>query len=1396
MSSRKEVFEQYLGQMGLNKTVLEAVKDINNVLFEGLDDLLAEYDEPVISSVPEVLPGETPVPSATAPATPTRKLEKNEEEFDPNKEYTTAELESKLKIPYNKALQRAIAWAHTQDDRFEMLWNDWGGVDKIAFMRDAGNGTHVFFSAERILYEITAKGEDGVPMFTYETATNPVRMSKDVYERISQYYEDHKGIGVGDLTEIPFEDIRRLVLGIGVHPTGEEAPNIGVPCKVEVVRDATLLARDADDHDAQTGIITPNPEVRNALKREYGLPVECVTTVMIKEWCDSSDRYRMDASTGIVYDISRKSVARAVTSTDEVPEYSMKKKQTNSLTLDWKMIDWAKTQDMFKLLLQPDASGVRKLINTSTIHRVPNNGNIEGITGNAPYVYMDDENYNAYVANTPNFDQSTVMNFDANALNTIVRDEFNSMSTSDASATNSYGYDKNGWVSKIECELAESGSGIYKLKDGVAAQIKNSYARSLTGSDFNNYIAGKNIIKIGGTLDADGNLTGAYNCHPLVRLVRTGSGFVAKLVAVFDDSCCNPNESLEKIVGTDGLRGGKPTIMGFARILDRCNLAKQGEFQINECVLSNVDISKSTGYISIGAYTSGKRLSRDVPQAVKTTIKNTVIAVGNNGADQVLPNNRIGAEVAADSKIRGLTIYNSDISDSTIENGYAYIESCTIENLHMSNAGSKYLKDWHPGDASNVVFKGDNMITVKGSAKYRVGYTKALVPNARGTKRFADGDVTTQLTGTVVLDSTSGQVICAGSALHNVVAHGPCKIRTSNLKGMTIGVNADAGGNFKMTDVCGVDTNPANADSALSIEIEHGMDEATVLGDPDRDSEHGSIILSGKVYIEGGAKIFHSAVESPDAEQVVYVRGNMKLNGCSPYTLNQRDSGLISERIHSDNTVLSGDCSDVATVSSKTQVSLNSMGSDESTNPFNKYEKFKVSSAGQALRELTLYNAESLIEDFLKNNPNSVTMNSSVFMDITDNKLVPKPELKMTIWDPTGAFFVGVVNNENNVVHYGRMIMLKCPNVRLNHSAIIQKKKDPVYNLDYDMYALGKVTLRQYVEFLKHNGFTDCYDYLDSKGKVTTQEQEFIQICLLSNKDKQRPRDLSEDAVKALYGNNIRKVTAFKLIDTSKSGDIRDVDGYYNITSVYTRNDGSMSIETPNSSYYYSIPIVDDKANKITCNCEKKWIDDDGKTKHERYPIDCRTDEMYKAGYARLVEKSLSSNAEGLARIKNALSGNPEGLRQRDALSASVNALNGQGMKANPDEMLADDAYNKLVNLLRLDEGEKVYVLSYKTSAGDEIKFMAAGKLPKTYGPEAMRLKNAGCRKMVFRKISYDKKENKFHIAPRVDARITPVKFMNDIRYSPVIIREYMLARDATTDDFIKLLGVPKSMVL
>lgn len=1370
MFSKKVVFETYLEQLGLSEPTLEAVKDINGVLFESIDDLLGDMDADLdsdgtnkgqgngediqVSSVAEQIPGEPEISAV-----------------EPKKEYTDSELDYKLKVPFHDALRLAFAWAHNES-RFDLLWNDHNGIDSISYMIPSNNGEHVFFSADRILYEINAEGEGDVPKYTYPTETNVVKMSKNVHDRVTQYY------GESDLSDIPFEDIKHLVLGNAVHQTGEEAPNIGVPCRVEVDPSAILLSTNVDNRDSKTGVVVPNQENRQKLSQEYGRPVESLYTALLKEWTDASDRYYMDGNTGVIYDVT-KDVSPAVMSEKDMPVMSPRKKgpTESSLKLNMKVIDWAKTQDMFKLLLKPNAAGVPKLVYSNTIYKVPNNGNIEGITGNTPYVYMDDANYASYVNSNPSFDQSQVQKFGVDALNTIVSGEYKDRSLSDTSSANAFGYDENGWVGNLECELVDH--GIYALKRGVDSLIRKAYGRDVAG--VNNYIAGKNIITIGGKQDLDGNVTGGIDCHPLVLLDRTAKGsLVARLVAVFDESCCAPGESLSKIVGVDGLRGGTPTIQGFATILNGCNLGKTGDFVINECVLSNVDISKSSGFVKIGARGSRSKFAGGVTAPMKTVVTDTVIAVGNNGAAQALPNNRVNAEMS--HGMRGVSIMNSVVSDSIIENGYAEIEDCNIKNLNMSNEGPKRLKGWSTDDASNVEFKGGNLISISGTAKYFKGKTQSEVAGARSTFEYEDGDVVTQFTGTVVLNSGAGTVVCSGSTMENVVANGPCNIRTCTLKGTTVGINAEAGGEFAMTDMNAVNTTPAG-EGPNSIQIEHGRDKATVFGNAKKDKTHGMIELSGKVYVEGGAQVLRSIISSADDSQEAYVRSNMRLTGCAPYTLNQKDSGLLSKYLHGEDT-LTGDCTDVRKVANALQREFNEFGgSTQRDTPFEKYEKFK--SGDMSLKDLTLFDSASLVDDFLKQNTSAVLMDKSVFMDITDDgSVVPNGQLKTTIWDPVGGFFVGPINKgADGVTKYGPMVLLKCPNVVLNIDAIFKKKHEAVYNLDYEMYSSGKVTLRQYVDFLKNNGHEDCFYYVDAEGKPTDGEQDFVQLLLISKQDMRTPHKLSMEQMQILATNAKRIVAQFRSLDTSSSTTIRDVDTIDNITSAYTNREGGMVVETDRGRYEYSAPRVDDVGTKIECTCSRKWRDDEGKTQYSTTTIDCGVDAMYKAGYQYLVNSRTSANSTALDIIRRAISGNTEGLGQRDYLSSVVNTMAGNEMKSNEVDSVEGDVYNKILKLLSLDKGEKVYHLT----DGDTMTFLAKGKLISPRPDEREHYINAGCQKLRYRPISYSADDGRFIVNAK--SYVFPVKMRNNLKPSAVQMR-HLLGREATLNDFIKM-GVP-----
>ena len=147
MSSRKEVFEKYLGQMRLNKTVLEAVKEINGVLFEGVQDLFDDADGLDISPVPEPVPGE----------------ENNVLASEKKAELSPDELDYKLRIPFQEAFPMARKWAR-KVNRFDLLWNENNAIDKISFMVPGLDGKNVYFSAERVMYEIAISSSVHLPI--------------------------------------------------------------------------------------------------------------------------------------------------------------------------------------------------------------------------------------------------------------------------------------------------------------------------------------------------------------------------------------------------------------------------------------------------------------------------------------------------------------------------------------------------------------------------------------------------------------------------------------------------------------------------------------------------------------------------------------------------------------------------------------------------------------------------------------------------------------------------------------------------------------------------------------------------------------------------------------------------------------------------------------------------------------------------------------------------------------------------------------------------------------------------------------------------------------------------------------------------------------------------------
>ena len=1356
MFSKKEVFESYVGQLGLCKTAFEAVKNINNVLFESsIDDELDEFYEGEQDYSQDSASDADNTPDLGIEAVGERGLGNDvsndtpsEDEVKPNRVIDADELSYKKKVPYQTAYREATNWAR-QVSRFDGLWNEYRGINPISFMVPGKDGRPEYYNEMTVPYVISAEGEGAVPKYEYPTATNPIEMSQNVYDRIMHFYETHGNEGMVDLTDIPFSEIKRLVLGNGIHRTGEEAPNIGVACTVNFKPSTVLLSNRADDRDIQSGIITPNEANRAALKEEYGLDVESMNKALLKEWTEANGQYYMDDNTGLVYDLEHEQETAPMDNAAMAKFGRMDRPKKKVALTDMRQIDWAKTQDMFKLLLIPNAAGLRKAIDTSAIYKVPNN-NIEGIRQETKYVYMDDKNYDSYLNSHPDFDKSTVETIAPSKLTEVVSQEYsNAMGNADKSGSNSYGYDEKGWVKNIECVLKE---GKYTLTPNSYEQIRASYGKNV---EANNYIAGKNYV------DGDGQF------HPLVLLRRTNGGRVSPfLVAIFDDSCCNPTEEITKIVGKSGLNGDIRTIQGYAIITNGCNLTKAGDFLIKSCVLSNVDIHESTGYVQIGTDTG-------VP--AKTTVENTTISVGNNGANQVLPNNQIAAETV--DGLRGVKIVNSEISNSTIANGYAKILNSHIKNLTMTNAGSKDIKEWNTDDASNVEFKGDKFIRITGKAVYEVDYKKSTKIGGKGYSVFEAGDVTTSFSGRVVLDSSTGNVTCSGARLNNVVLNGPCKIRTCVLNGTTVGVNANADGDFKATDLTGVT-------SEGTIRIEHGTVRPTVLGDSDNDMTSILIKLSGRVYIEGGAYVSGSDIHSEGDNQWAYVRSNMHLEGCLPYTLNLKDSGVLSTEI-TEEKILRGDCTDLVDVERRMQLTQNTFGgaADKGT-PTEKYNKFKAGAQDAVMTNLSFYNSNIIIEDFLQEDTSSILMDKSVFMDITeDGKVVPNENLKRTIWDPIGGFFVGAVNRSTS----GSMILLKCPNVVLDHAAIIRKKHEFGQDLDYKAYASGVITLRQYVNFLKKNGYTDCFHYVETPefGK------EFVQLCYI-NPDTRTPYVISRDDMITLCNNDKSKraVQEFLYTNTNKTR-LSEVDTADNITSASVDRIGTLSVEIDGGRrrYVYTMPKVNHDGKVIQSECTKSWFEGN-KAVSKKTTIDCGKDAMYRHAYEYLVKHS-SSNAPQLKKINAALSGNIDGLATLDYAAKAVQDLSGNSMQSNEIDQSSEDALNQLKRKFNLTGKEDLYFLQMPAYENSNMRILGVGKIMGIPKKDYTYYKDRGLQVMSYRFISKYLPETDTFAVNRHPTTVD-VKNMHHPASSTASARGYLLYRPATVKDFEVLLHYPK----
>lgn len=1348
MFSKKEVFENYLGKLGLSKTAFEAVKGINGVLFEGIDDELEEeFDDdgsatdtenvpPVgIAPVPEIIAGKEENPSVEAGGP--------EEAVEPDNGPSSSEFDELKPVHFNNAYQEACKWAR-QEPNFNKFWNVYRAIDEISFMIPSETEGNVYYNKNTVPYVITVEGEDDVPKYEYETATNPVKMSTQVHDLIMHYYEEHGNEGMVDLSEIPFIDIERLVLGTGLHNTGEEAPNIGVPCTVEIDPSATVLSTNADTRNLETGVCSPNIKVREALSKKYGLPVEYVYKALFKEWTEANPKYVLDEKTCKVYDTTKETMTQR-----ELRQYStqMRPKKKGKLN-GMRLIDWAKTQDMFHLLLRPNAYGIRNLVETSAIYKVPNN-NIEGISPKTPYVYMDDKNYDSYIKSNPNISQNDVEQLAVSKLNEIVSDEYNAaMGNADKSGANAYGYDENGWVENIECELVQ-GRYVLNREKNIYKKIRDAYGKN---ANVINYIAGKNFIDVGGS-----------PFHPLVHLARVGRFISPRVVAVFDETCCNPTESIKKIVGVNGFDGPKPTIYGYAIISNGCDLGKTGDFEIKSCGLSNVNIKDSTGFVKIGANTGDPS---------KTMVSDTIIAVGNNGANQVLPNNQIVAETV--DGIRGVQIVNSELTQATIKNGYAKILNCNLNDLTMTNAGSKDLAGWNTDDASNVEFVGDKLIKITGSAVYKVGWEKSNIPGKGGYAKWEAGDIKTAFTGRVVLDASAGNVTCSGTKLNNTIVNGPCKLRTCDLDGTTIGSNADDQASFKMTDMTAVKSSGA-------VQIEHGVQRGTILGDSDKDRTCGKITLSGRVRIDGDARVFSSHIHSVDDTQCTRVRSNMHLDGCSEYTLNEQDSATLSMHMGEGSTIM-GVCTTLQEAERRLQLDSNSFGgaADNGT-PTERYDLFKSGDTSDSLCRLNLYESNILINDFLQNT-SSILMDPSVFRTITDDgDIVPEPNLKRTIWDPIGGFFVGEVNSET----LGSMIVLKCPNVVLDHKKILQKKHEFGQDIDYKAYASGAITLRQYVNFLEKNGYDDCFQYVGGKfGK------EFVQLCLINPKTN-NPYKITLDQMNTLCGNNKSKrfIQEFLNIDTT-ANHISEIDTYDNITSAYTDNLGTLTVQIDGGrrEYIYKPPHVNDAAKAIQSECTKAWYEGD-KKKHKTYTVDCSRDALYRYAYDYMRNHG-GSKSNVLSKIHAALSGNTTGLKKLDYAAHIMSRFNGTTMQSNEIDMSQADALNEIKHTLGLKPGEDLYFLQPPAYEGSTKCSLVIGWFPKLKEDRKKWYDARGCEALRFRMIeSYNPAYDEFTLGT---TETIPVKRLDKSRPSLITTGyRYLMYRPAYISDFVKLLHYP-----
>jgi hypothetical protein len=510
----------------------------------------------------------------------------------------------------------------------------------------------------------------------------------------------------------------------------------------------------------------------------------------------------------------------------------------------------------------------------------------------------------------------------------------------------------------------------------------------------------------------------------------------------------------------------------------------------------------------------------------------------------------------------------------------------------------------------------------------------------------------------------------------------------------------------------------------------------------------------------------------------------MHLEGCLPYTLNLKDSGILSTEI-TDDDIIRGVCTDVVEVERSMQLTGNTFGgaADKGT-PTAKYNKFKAGVQDDVLTNLSLYSSKILIEDFLQDNTSSILMDKNVFMDITeDGKAVPKESLKLTAWDPIGGFFVGAVNRSTS----GSMILLKCPNVVLDHAAIARKKHEFGQELDFKAYTSGVITLRQYVNFLEKNGYNDCFRYVETPefGK------DFVQLCYI-NPDTKTPYVISREDMITLCNNDKSKraVQDFLYTDTSTEN-LSEVDTADNITSASVDRIGTLTVEIDGGRrrYEYTMPKVNHEAKAIQSECTKSWFDGN-KAVRKQYTINCGKDAMYRHAYEYLVKHS-TTNSPQLKKINAALSGNIEGLATLDYAAKAVQDLSGNSMQSNEIDQSSEDALNQLKRKFNLKGNEDLYFLQMPAYENSNMRILGVGKIlgiPKKYYGY---YKDRGLQVMSYRFISkYNPETDTF--AVNKHPTTVDVKNIRHPASSTASARGYLLYRPATVKDFEVLLHYPK----